>query len=55
MVVRNEIRVVAKRYKQAQRIGYDETYSPIATFEAIIILLCMNETLHLYHSWHKVI
>ncbi|GJU52940.1 retrovirus-related pol polyprotein from transposon TNT 1-94 [Tanacetum coccineum] len=39
IVSRNKTRLVAQGYNQQERIGYDETYAPIARLESIRILL----------------
>ena len=38
-VIRNKIRLVAKRYNQEEGIDFDKIYAPIATLEAIRLLL----------------
>ncbi|GJY15824.1 retrovirus-related pol polyprotein from transposon TNT 1-94 [Tanacetum coccineum] len=46
IVSRNKARLVAQEYKQQEGIDYDETYTPVAILESIIILLaiaCAND------------
>ena len=39
VVTRNKARLVAKGYSQEEGIDFDETFSPVARLEAIIIFL----------------
>ncbi|GKC78249.1 retrovirus-related pol polyprotein from transposon TNT 1-94, partial [Tanacetum coccineum] len=39
VVIKNKARLVAQRFRQEERIDYDETIAPIARLEAIIIFL----------------
>ena len=39
VVVRNETRLVAKRYNQEEKIDFDETFEPVARLETIRLLL----------------
>nr|GEX55127.1 reverse transcriptase domain-containing protein [Tanacetum cinerariifolium] len=41
MVIRNKARLVAQRYRQEEGIDYDETFSPVARVEAIMIFLAL--------------
>ncbi|KAL1194887.1 Retrovirus-related Pol polyprotein from transposon TNT 1-94 [Cardamine amara subsp. amara] len=45
-------RLVAKGYKQIHGIDYDETYSPVAMFKSIRILLAIA-AYHDYEIWHN--
>ena len=38
-VIRNKARLVAKNYNQEEKIDFDETFAPVATLEAIRLLL----------------
>lgn len=46
IVIRNKTRLVAQGYSQKEGIDYDETFSPVARFESIHILLA-------YESFNK--
>ncbi|GJX64704.1 hypothetical protein Tco_0299047 [Tanacetum coccineum] len=39
VVIRNKARLVVQGYRQEEGIGYDETFSPVARLEAIMIFL----------------
>nr|GEY78590.1 copia protein [Tanacetum cinerariifolium] len=41
MVIRNKARLVAQGYRQEKGIDYDETFSPVARVEAIMIFLAL--------------
>jgi vacuolar-type H+-ATPase catalytic subunit A/Vma1 len=41
-VVRNKARCVAQGYNQKEGIDYEETFSPVAHLEAIMILLAFS-------------
>ena len=46
VVVRNETRLVAKRYNQEEKIDFDETFAPVARLEAIRILLAYASSMN---------